>query len=104
MKNVIAAGLLALALVGCENMGQYSDDMQARLTAAIVKTCQFVPTPGTVSSLLSAWDVGAGAAAGVLEQIAANVCASVTAKSGATGWVVYGPDGEEIEVEGVFVQ
>jgi len=70
----------------------------------LVKGCGFVPTPGTISALVGAWRLDAGAAAAVFEGVAAAVCKEVTAKSGGEEWVVTAPDGSKVEVEGKFTQ
>ena len=103
--SVVAAAGLALALVGCENFESDYDHLKAQLTAAIVKTCQFVPTANTVADLLDAWDVKGSEAVTAIGVIAQKVCASVTAKAaGPEGWEVTGPDGEEVEINGVWAR
>ena len=105
-KFVLAAALAALTLAGCEQLGPKYEELRAQLTAAIVKVCAFVPTPGTIDNLLDAWDVDVGAAATTFDAIAHKVCTTVGSKAvGPDGnWVVIGPDGEAVEIEGAWAR
>ena len=105
MRKIAFAAVLAvpLALTGC-TLGGPDEDVSTTLTAYLVKGCGFVPTPGTISALVSAWRLDAGAAAAVFEGVAQAVCREVTAKKGGEEWTVTAPDGSKVEVEGKFTQ
>jgi hypothetical protein len=109
MKKFTLACVLALSLgvASCDYLGGGGEPgenpIATQLLAAIAQGCNFIPTDGTISSLISAWNLEAGAAAAIIEQVAETVCTAVETRASAeTGWKVTAPDGTEVEIEGQF--
>jgi hypothetical protein len=107
-RSLLFALAIVLPLTGCTGTGDELDSLSAQLTAAIVRTCNFVPTSGTISALISAWSLDAGAAAAVMEQVADAVCKEVAPEGHALPrtetkeWVITAPNGKTVEIKGEF--
>lgn len=111
MKRLLIASL-TLILAGCGYFGgggsASNEELIARLQAATVDACAFLPSLSSVAALVGAFDLTAGSSTGAIIAAGGQICEAIGpmlkgAPMGEPKKMTITVNGKVIEIDGVFV-